>query len=95
MKQVRESVGREPGEECPRYKVPLEQRPWGRCIPGTVQEEQTVRLEGGGRVAGDEDRDITRDLSDQVTWVGAVGDFDQRREQAPTCIFKGRFWVAY
>lgn len=54
------------------------QRPWGRLGSEAFQEEQTVRLEGSGRVAGDEDRDHPGlfILSDRS---GGPGGFEQRR----------------
>lgn len=40
LKLARGVIGRELGKECPRQRAQLEQRPWGRCMPGMVQEGQ-------------------------------------------------------
>lgn len=43
-------------------------------------------------MTGDEDRETTRDFSHRVTEGGTgagLEDFEERREQYPTCIFKG------
>lgn len=59
LKLARGVIGREPGKECPRQRAQLEQRPWGRRMPGmerledtgSVTREEDHQGPGGGRVA--------------------------------------------